>query len=57
MKKSYEFELGDHVKYVGDVFPHLKGCIGTVQSIEPASEQVSVKWIIVMIATIILCLL
>ena len=44
MKKSYEFEVGDHVKYVGDVFPHLKGRIGTVQSIEPASEQVSVKW-------------
>lgn len=44
MKKHYKFEVGDKVKYVGVLFPHLKGRIGTILSIEPESEQVFVKW-------------
>lgn len=44
MKKSYEFEFGDRVKYVGTLFPDLKGRIGTVMSVEPTTEQVFVKW-------------
>lgn len=44
MRNYYEFEFGDRVKYVGTLFPDLKGRIGTVMSVEQTPEQVFVKW-------------